>query len=250
MSIWQRSVPLTTVRVVHDNTIADDDVRLADDRIVGFSQSVKEAHELHHGPGPIDEPWQRKFHEKAVQIYTMTIPWDYLVDLATRLCATAQYMTARGTQPEIAGDWIIVADYLRNASDAILAYAPEDLVAVATPGPIHSSTPSVMPYALLAELVSADGIARLETAGQAVSDRIGDGQSAPVPATAENPLDEDDAYLLRRIVAGDRVADISVDLGYSERSLYRQLNEIWERIGVSSRAEGIAKATARGWLGR
>ena len=51
-----------------------------------------------------------------------------------------------------------------------------------------------------------------------------------------------------RIIDGDRTLDIAADDGYSERSLYRALSELWERLGVDNRLEAIALVTDNGWL--
>ena len=45
-----------------------------------------------------------------------------------------------------------------------------------------------------------------------------------------------------------RTIDIAVEIGYSERSLYRALHELWERLGVDTRTEAIALAFKNGWI--
>lgn len=53
---------------------------------------------------------------------------------------------------------------------------------------------------------------------------------------------------LARLDAGLTIAELAVDAGYSERSLYRQLNSLYHRLGVHDRSAAIAEARRRGVL--
>ena len=67
---------------------------------------------------------------------------------------------------------------------------------------------------------------------------------APVPEV----LDERELELLKRLAAGVAIADIAAEMGYSERSVYRALANLWKKLGVPGRNEGVQKAASVGLL--
>ncbi|MEM7340297.1 MAG: hypothetical protein AAF467_16690 [Actinomycetota bacterium] len=219
--------------------MVEDEIEITARRITGYAASILEAHALGHGPGTVDEPWTQQYQERAVEIYEMTLPWSYLQPLGERFTHVARNMTANGAPDGLTDDWLMVIDYLRNAGDVLTRRAPSTST---TPmGAIDRATPGVMSFHLLAEIVSDAGARRLQRAAEQVA-------AAAAAAKSDNPLTREELVVLRHLVAGDRVADVATNNGYSERSLYRMLSDIWSRIGASSRAEGIAIIVANGWL--
>ena len=95
-------------------------------------------------------------------------------------------------------------------------------------------------YGELAAIVSKDG-ARLWSAS------VGRIESA-CGEREQCPISEQERIWLRRISAGDRTLDIAHDSGYSERSLYRALADLWCRLDVDNRVEAVALATKNGWI--
>lgn len=210
-------------------------------RIETYAASIQEAHSLGHGPGAIDELWGKKYQEKAIQIYTQTLPWGYLTGLATQFEATARQMTISGAPPAVEHEWIIVTDYLRNASEVILAFAP--LTDPTETRPLESATPSVMEFGLLGEIASARGAETLRRAGRAVRGAL-DGERA----ADANPLNPEQLEIVRLLTAGKTIVDVAEALGYSTRSIQRKLTEIQAVLGAAGRHEAIAIAAVNGWL--
>ena len=219
-------------------------VRTFAKRIEGYAESILEAHQLGHGPGDTEQLWTRQYQEKAVHIYALTLPWSYQIELANQFNATARFMINNGSPGQATGDWIIVVEYLRTAAETTYAYAPET-TRPASRTHIGGKTPGALRFELLAEIASTAGAQELRDAGRSVQATL---DRAPEPFRLRSPLSIEEVAILRRLAAGERIADISSHLGYSERSLYRRLNDIWTRLGVSNRAEGITIAVSNGWL--
>lgn len=97
----------------------------------------------------------------------------------------------------------------------------------------------VVRFDLLARLTSSEGARRLERAAVAVRDHM----DAPLPA-----LDDIELAMLIQLKAGVAIVDIAAELGYSERSMYRSLARLWDKLGASDRKEGILRATEGGLL--
>ncbi|MGD2101656.1 MAG: LuxR C-terminal-related transcriptional regulator [Acidimicrobiia bacterium] len=61
-------------------------------------------------------------------------------------------------------------------------------------------------------------------------------------------LSDDEAGWLRAMAAGQTVADIADDVGYSERAMFRQLKTLYQRLGVRNRTEALLWAGRNGVL--
>lgn len=61
---------------------------------------------------------------------------------------------------------------------------------------------------------------------------------------------DQEADWLRHLTTGMTVATLADKVGYSERSLYRRLHDLYGRLQVSNRTEAIAKATRLGLIER
>lgn len=61
-------------------------------------------------------------------------------------------------------------------------------------------------------------------------------------------IDEDEAEWLVALAAGTTVARLADDTGYSERAMFRRLHDLYERLGVTNRAEAIVAAERIGLL--
>ena len=69
---------------------------------------------------------------------------------------------------------------------------------------------------------------------------------APAP-TGRRPTAEQLAWL-RRLAAGSTVSRLAVEVGYSERAMFRLLKDLYRTIGVRTRTEALMRANERGWL--
>ncbi len=79
---------------------------------------------------------------------------------------------------------------------------------------------------------------RLERAAVAVRQHM----DAPLPLG----LDSSERHMLARLKAGAAIADLAAEMGHSERSMYRVLARLWDRLGVPNREEGVRKAAEEG----
>ena len=61
-------------------------------------------------------------------------------------------------------------------------------------------------------------------------------------------LDDDQRRLLEGVSAGLTVSDLAAQLGYSRRSIFRELSRLWDALGVPDRAHGLRKAEEQGLL--
>lgn len=212
-------------------------------RLRRFAESLKQGHEFGSGPGHHDEPWSLEFQRLCVaEVYLKTLSWQYLVNTGAAFADCADLMVLNSRPSDEPQDWLIVQQFLRSCAEAISEAAPDnvELKETKTADDISSRAPAVVPFGSIASLVSVEGAARLAAAGSAVErtcSRLGG-----------NPLSESEQVWLKRLSRGDRTIDIARDHGYAERSLYRALSELWERLGVANRSEAIALATKNGWI--
>lgn len=224
----------------------DDDLRFAIGLVAGRIRRYGEAIAQGHAFG-IDHGAHRDLHTLAYQraatpIYAETLPWSYLSELAAKFNEAAAQMAMVDVPDEVADAWDFLHSYLRSATTALTEAAPgppktatpEDIATIAP------TTPPVMRFGHLARIVHPDGAQRLIDVAGAVERACG--------ATDACPLSEQEKSWMLRIIDGDRTLDIAEDDGYSERSLYRALSELWERLGVENRLEAIALVTDNGWL--
>ena len=58
-----------------------------------------------------------------------------------------------------------------------------------------------------------------------------------------------EAEWIRTLARGTTVSELARRAGYSEREMYRCLHEIYDRMGVASRAEALVQATRWGLVG-
>ncbi len=213
------------------------EVGLVARRIRRFAESIAQGHEFGIPPGPADDLTDEAFQDSAVAVYRESLPWSYLVGLSRVFAERADLI--EGGFPDCAEGAVLTA-YLRAVSGAIVRAAPEEELLAPAPEQIADTTPPVMPFNRLAELVTVDAAIRLRDAAAAVEHRL-----AEIDAC---PLTNEELTWLRRLRAGDRVVDIARDHGLAERTLYRGLNQVWDKLGVTNRLDGISTVVANGWL--
>jgi len=211
-------------------------------RIRRFFEAMSQGHDFGISPGPHDHPWTLEFQRDATPIYAETCPWEYLLGLCNAYEELADLMDTRPATDELKTEWTHMQEYLRSTGTAMRSRAPDEVgpLMLAHAEDIEPQAPPVVLFGRLATLVSIEGarnwaqeVGRIEAWC---------GQEASCPIT------EQERVWLRRISAGDRTLDIARDSGYSERSLYRALADLWCRLQVDNRVEAVAVATKNGWI--
>ena len=222
-------------------------VSVACGRIAGGAAALVEAHRLGIPEGPHERPWTPDYHRDAARVYAESLPASYQRGIAALFDRSVQTMAEGSIPAQLAEDWVIVMDYMRCASASIA----ENLTPPRSESRQHAavsllevegrnSPPMVIRFDALARLTTVDGASRLERAAIAVRQHM----EAPLPAM----FDGRERHLLKRLSAGAAIADLAAEMGYSERSTYRVLAGLWEKLGVTDRTEGMQKAVSEGLL--
>lgn len=220
-------------------------VRLACGRMVGGADAILEAYRFGVPEGPHREPWTAEYHRESVHVYSESLPWSYQRDVAKLFRDCLNAMAGCLIPSDLAEDWAVVTAYMREAVRSI-----EDWLASREP-PSHRSGPAVSPELMadiprvvhwdaLAGLTTQDGTRRLKSASAAVK-RYFDAEAPP-------SLEDSERLMLERLASGAAIADVASGMGYSERSMYRELSKLWDKLGVSGRAAAVHKATAEGLI--
>lgn len=128
----------------------------------------------------------------------------------------------------------VVIALLDNASSAIGARA------------VRTGARSVLPRGATAMVLSRTVEATIS--GQAV-------MPAPVAAAlaagaqgSGQHVTIDEMSWLRRLAAGSTVAELAEQAGYSERAMFRLLQELYRKMGVNTRLQAIMRAKETGWF--
>ncbi len=70
----------------------------------------------------------------------------------------------------------------------------------------------------------------------------------PASAVEESGLTPRQALILERLAVGHGSKAIADELGITERTIKYHVGEVFARLQASSRAEAVARASARGWI--
>jgi len=220
-------------------------VNLACGRIGGAARAIAEAYRFGVPEGPHPEPWTAEYHREAVHVYARSLPASYQLDIASLFNHSADTMDVLLIPGALAEHWHIVTRYQREASRSIYRWlASERLESsnlVPSPDLDIRTLPTVIHFDELAALSTVSGARRLEEAARAAQCHVG--------AISPTDLDNHQQVLLRMVASGTSIVDMASQLGYSERSMYRVLADLWRVLGVKGRAEGIRKATSEGLIG-
>ena len=195
--------------------------------------------------GPHRVPWTAEYHREAVRIYGESLPWSYQRDVARLFRDSLTAMAGCSIPSDLAEDWTIATAYMSEAAAAI-----EDWLASSEPEPgrsepamspeLTTANPRVVHWDALAGLTTVDGTRRMK--GACVAVKLHFEVEAPLSLEASERL------MLERLISGAAIADVASELGYSERSMYRELSRLWNKLGVSGRSAGLRKAIAEGLL--
>ena len=219
-------------------------VYLACGRIASGARAIAEAHRFGVPEGPHHSLWSVEYHTQAVHVYGESLPRSYQRDIASLFTHSADAMATLNIPARLAEDWLIATDYMRNASSAIMSWLVSNPLQLSPTSArtleIDDHTPMVIRFDRLAALCTHDGALRLEKASLAVQQHVG--------APSAVVLDEEQRRLLRAVASGTAIADLAEELGYSRRSMFRELSKLWTALGVSDRTAGVRKAAAEGLI--
>lgn len=218
---------------------------LACARIAGVACAMIEAYEFGAAEGPHRKPWKAEYLRESVNVYDLSLPRSYQRDIAALFRRGAEVMRGLPVPVGLDEDWLIVDEYLTEASLAIALWLPSGGLEPSRAGPGHSPgigarTPTVIRFDQLARLTTREGTERLSRAAHAVQQHL----SLPTLQV----LGDDEQRLLRKVASGASIVEVAAELGYSERSIYRALSKLWHKLGVTGRVQGIRKAAAEGLL--
>ena len=213
--------------------------------MVGGTDAMLEAYRFGVPEGPHPEPWTAEYHRESVRIYSESLPWSYQRDIAELFRDCLRAMAGCLIPSELAGDWAIVTAYMREAARSIEDWLESggprlDRSGLAVSPELVSCIPRVVHWDALAGLTTRAGTRRLRNASVAVK-RHFDADAPPFLRAAER-------LMLERLASGAAIADVAAEMGYSERSMYRELAKLWDKLGVSGRAAGVHKATVEGLI--
>lgn len=235
------------MHAVGSERLSDPDVsqvHLACGRIAGVAQAIAEVHRFGQAEGPHERPWTAEYHREAMEIYGKSLPRSYQRNIGVVFGRCAEVMGELSIPGAMAEDWVIVTEYLREASLAIARWlstrepGPES-EAVSSPD-IEPRTPAFVHFDELAKLTTLEGVSRLEQAALAVQSHL--------YALLPDHLSDLELRLLEMVASGTQVVDIAVELNYSPRSIYRKLVKLWGSLGAHNRTEGLHKAAEEGLI--
>ena len=178
-----------------------------------------------------------------MRIYAESLHPSYQRDIGALFGRCAETMSEGSIPARMAKDWVIVRDYLRCASTAIAEHlgspgAEPRLSDAVSSTEIEGrgSPPLVIRFDALARLTTSGGARRLEQAAVAVREHLDD--------LAPETIDDRERHMLKRLAAGTAIVDIAAEMNYSERTIYRALASLWDKLGVPGREDGIRKAVS------
>ena len=210
-------------------------------RIAHFADCVAEAQRMGFGPGRSRKPWGIGFQRHASSIYVQTLRAEYLRGMADASGYCASLMDGAVAEDGVAADWEIVAEFLHSSSQA-LQEIPEVAGVASGAGiaEIGSTSPPVLRYELLAELLNSQGVARLRDAAGVVA-RCCESHVQVVPTAHE-------LEWLVSVAAQEPIDVLAERNQTSTRGMYRRIEKMWERFGVANQVQGVALAVQRGWI--
>lgn len=237
------------------NALETAQLKLACGRIAAGAAAIVEAYRFGTPEGQCGVPWQAEYHSKAVTVYSEALPTAYQLDVA-RLFVSCDRVMSRGMIPaDLADDWVIVRGYLREAGASITRLmtnralthetvegyldSAEDVVDT-TDLLLTDSPPRVIRFDKLAGLTTREGAARLHLAALTVQQHFDHEEPAG--------FSEHERHLLYLLASGKHISEIAAEVMYSERSVYRELSNLWDKLGVHGRKDGLMKAVESGLL--
>jgi len=214
---------------------------------LSLANGLREAHHFGHGPGQAEHLCDPDLHARAAAVHSKTLPLEYLERTARSFAECSRLMTQFAAQPPtdpLPPGWATFIEYLDVVAMSLTGDAQHDRqYDHARPDPTVSdavAAPAVIRYDLLAELMSISVVKELIEISASVR---------AYAARAMRPsITDEELGWLQRLAHGDRVLDIALDSGLSERTMHRSLQQLWPKLGAHGRADGMITASRLGLL--
>jgi DNA-binding NarL/FixJ family response regulator len=151
---------------------------------------------------------------------------------------------------EAPDDWSLLAELSRANADliviAVLTNASVEAYVRAVLAGAAAAVPRDAPTHVIREIFeqAVNGTSVLPTAVVRALASATHEQATDTPA----PVEEAELQWLRALAEGVTVARLAERSGYSERAMFRLLQSLYRRLGVSNRTEALMLANRRGWL--
>jgi len=164
-------------------------------------------------------------------------------DISEYYLVVYRHMIARGSPEGIENQWLATAELFRTIGDAKAEVAkhPVQIGDLDNREIFQFVQLGANEFREIANELDSDNASQALYAAAAVLNSL-DQRSSDYPTST------DEHELLQLLVSGNTVDEIADELNVSTRTIHRRLQAVWDRIGASSRAEGIAIVSARGWL--
>jgi DNA-binding CsgD family transcriptional regulator len=213
-------------------------------RLASFCELIAEAHGFGLRPGTLTLE-DREFHLNARPRYVGLLKGTQLEATARfyRRCADQLHETPHDGAA-LTVDAHRVHKYLDNVASTLIVEGSVDTSASAETFVATVLLPNLA-FLDLALLLSATNVVEMHGSAarlfQSLSHRTDEG-------AVRYRLTIEEVALLGLIANGRTMAQIGVDMGWSERSLYRQIRHVCRTLGVHSRVEAVAEAARLGLL--
>ncbi len=219
-------------------------IRLYSQRLGYLTGQLIDAQKMTGQVGDDEAPWEAAFQRRAAEEFATRLPHSYMSDRTAAFRACVQEMDrTRDVPAALDPDWQIVRSYLFNLAEALEAEL--QLQKRSFPGDVAGespTTPSIIRVDELAPLASPSALVRQAEAAAAVADFALRQRYGGITST--------EVDWIRSLAREVSVVDIAAEYGYSERSMHRRFNDLWEKMNVEGRTEAIVVAASVGWLER
>jgi DNA-binding NarL/FixJ family response regulator len=136
---------------------------------------------------------------------------------------------------EVNGDLLLVA--------LLVSPTPDDYATALRSGATSAAAWEASPNDIVVVLTAAaEGMVLLPY-------QVAHAMAAKVPAAQDSGwITHEELEWLRVLATGATIQELAEQVAYSERSLYRLLHDLYQRMGVSNRTEAVLEAARRGLL--
>ncbi len=223
----------------------DVDVAFLVNRIRRICVGIVQAHEHGFGPSEATDQSVADILSNLIRTRILDTHEDVGRHIGEYYSAVYRYMIGRGSPSGVADQWVATAGLFRAIGDAYADVIDEQNSESIDLDEHREVLQNIHHQAdqlrLIAGLVDTKTVTDIASRVTAVVESLSTG-------AVTSPLSDDDRQLLHLLVAGNKVEEIASHLKVSSRTIHRRLQSVWDQVGASSRTEGIAIISARGWL--